>query len=249
MFKSQVKYIQSLSQKKLRDEEGVFVAEGPKIVHEMLTAPNVRLKQLFATKDWVSDNASIKQQYASEIIETDDQSLERVSLLKTPNKVTGIFFKPEFPSKPSFAGRLSIVLDTIQDPGNLGTIIRCADWFGIENIICSEHCVDNFNPKVIQASMGSVSRVRVLYEDLETFFDHHQSIYIYATALNGTDIMKMEKLDEGFIVVGNESKGIRENIFERSHQKITIPRFGKAESLNAAIATGIILSHVVRGRS
>ncbi|HLK31432.1 MAG TPA: TrmH family RNA methyltransferase, partial [Puia sp.] len=158
LTKSQAKYIQSLSQKKFRDEEHAFVAEGPKIINELLDAGNVELIQLFALKDWES-----RKEIAMNIIS--EKELERISFLQTPNEVLGIFKKPVF-GKHDFSGKISLMLDGIQDPGNLGTIIRTSDWFGIDNIICSKDSADVFNPKVVQSTMGSIARVQVIYEDI-----------------------------------------------------------------------------------
>ena len=138
-----------------------------------------------------------------------------------------------------------MVLETSQDPGNLGTIIRIADWFGIKQIICSEDCADMYNPKVVQSTMGSIVRVKILYTDLAPWLEEQKDVFIYAAALEGQNVMAMKKITEGLIVIGNESKGISAAIFEQVDVKITIPRIGKAESLNAAVATGIILAHVV----
>jgi TrmH family RNA methyltransferase len=136
------------------------------------------------------------------------------------------------------------MLDDIQDPGNMGTLIRIADWFGIENIICSENCVECYNPKVVQATMGSLARVNILYTDLMAFIQKNKKINIYAAALSGASVFEMEKIKEGIILIGNEAKGIHSDLLKLAFKKITIPSFGHAESLNAAVATGIILSHV-----
>ena len=137
------------------------------------------------------------------------------------------------------------MLDTIQDPGNLGTIVRCADWFGVQQIICSRDCVDLYNPKVVQSTMGSISRVQVVYEDLSTFIHDHSPIPVYAATLKGNDVSKLPTITEGIILIGNESKGIEPELLSMVSHHITIPRKGNAESLNAAVATGIILSHLV----
>ena len=142
------------------------------------------------------------------------------------------------------AGQISLALDTIQDPGNLGTIIRIADWFGIANIICSENCADIYNPKVVQSTMGSFGRVEVVYTSLVEFLNRNNSVPIYAAALNGKKVDELKGLKEGIILIGNESKGISIEIMQMATEKITIPKFGMAESLNAAVATGIILSHL-----
>ena len=238
--KNQVKYIQSLGQKKCRDAEQVFIAEGPTLVHELLMAENCKLVHVYALKEWI-DNS--KANVA--ITEVTSDELQKISQLTTPNHVLALAKKIEWEGEPVVKGNVSLALDEIQDPGNMGTIIRLADWFGVKNIFCSMDCVDAYNSKVVQASMGSIARVRVEYTELSSWLKNNHEVNIYATALNGTDITKMEKLNEGIIVIGNESKGIREDVRRLSNAQITIPGKGKAESLNAAVATGIILSHLV----
>jgi len=238
--KNQVKYIQSLGQKKWRDAEQVFIAEGPKLVNELLIAENCKIVQVYALEEWMDNtNANV------EITEIKSDELQKISQLITPNQVLAIAKKIEWAGEPVVRGNISLVLDGIQDPGNMGTIIRLADWFGVKNIFCSMDCVDEYNPKVIQASMGSITRARVEYTDLSSWLKNNNEMCIYATVLNGRDITKMEKITEGIIVIGNESKGISEEIVKLSNVQITIPGNGKAESLNAAVATGIILSHLV----
>jgi TrmH family RNA methyltransferase len=241
--KSQAKYIQSLGQKKVRDEEGVFVAEGPKIVAELLASADANIIQLYALHDWIEANRNDCN--GVEIIEIDENDLTKISQLTTPNKVLALVKKQETPVHLSAKGTVSLVLDTIQDPGNLGTIIRIADWFDIKQIICSKNCADMYNPKVVQSTMGSVVRVKMLYTDLAPWLEEQKDVFIYAAALEGQNVTAMKKITEGLIVIGNESKGISAEIFEQVDVKITIPRIGKAESLNAAVATGIILSHIV----
>lgn len=243
LVKSQVKYIQSLSQKKSRDEEGVFIAEGPKLINELLSAPNTPVKQLYAVKEWTPAQAAWQ---AVPVIEVTELELERLSALQTPNQVIGVFQKPAFSKKTNFRGRLSLMLDTIQDPGNLGTILRCADWFGIETVICSKECADVFNSKVVQSTMGSISRVQVLYEDLPAFMAARPELPVYAATLHGTPLNELPAVEEGILLIGNESKGISEALQQLCRHRITIPRKGQAESLNAAVATGIILSYMVR---
>jgi TrmH family RNA methyltransferase len=246
LIKSQVKYIQSLSHKKSRDTEDVFIAEGPKLINELLYTPHrgeVQLQQLFAVTAWIHGQPA---GMSKKVIEISESELERISFLQTPNQVLGIFKKPVFPAGTSVRNTVSLVLDTIQDPGNLGTIIRCADWFGIQQIICSTDCADAFNPKVVQASMGSIARVQVLYQPLDLFLQQHPDVPAYAAVLDGTDLRKVKAPQQGFIVIGNESKGISESVLALCRERITIPRKGQAESLNAAVATGIILSHLVQ---
>ncbi len=245
LSKKIVKYIQSLSHKKLRDEENAFIAEGPKVVAELLSDEKFNCKILCAYKDWFLASKNLLQKISPEnIYEVDEITLQKISLLKTSNKVLAVFEKRIYQGGPSIEGKLSIMLDDIQDPGNLGTIIRIADWFDVENIICSYNCVDCYNPKVVQATMGSLSRVNIWYTSLFSFIDSHNKISVYAAALSGTTLPELPAIKEGIILIGNESAGINEDLLKKATQKITIPKYGHAESLNAAVATGIILSHI-----
>ena len=244
LTKKVVKYIQSLTHKKFREEEGVFVAEGPKVISEFLLEEKIECEGVYAEKSWIENNRNLVNLLPGDkVTEVDGQFLGRISHLKTPNQVLGIFKKPKA-IYPVMKDKLSIMLDDLQDPGNMGTIIRTADWFGVEHIICSENSVDCFNQKVVQATMGSLLRVNVYYTDLSSFIQNNASIKIFAAALNGNSLFTMNKIDEGIILIGNESKGISDELFQLSSEKITIPKFGHAESLNAAVATGIILSHI-----
>jgi RNA methyltransferase, TrmH family len=240
LIKSQVKYIQSLSHKKLRDSEGVFVAEGPKLINELLSA-RLPLLELFAVKEWIE----MQKPLPAAVTEISQGELERISQLQTPNQVLGIFKKPNFSANKPLRNTISIMLDTIQDPGNLGTIIRCADWFGISQVFCSADCADAWNSKVVQATMGSIARVQVAYGSLEQWLEQEPGLPTYAAVLEGTDLRKQLHIKEGIIIIGNESKGISDAILARCSNRITIPRHGQAESLNAAVATGIILSHII----
>ncbi len=241
LVKSQAKYIQSLGHKKQRDETGLFIAEGPKIVAELLQTEVVQ--QIYALKEWIDANTQALKHV--EVIEIGVAELEKISQLTTPNTVLAVLKK--FDTNPSIEtkGKITLALDTIQDPGNMGTIIRTADWFGVDQIVCSENCTDIYNPKVVQSTMGSIARVKVLYTDLQQWLSSQKEISIYAALLNGEDVTAMKKPTEGIIVIGNESKGIGSGIIEMVNVKITIPQKGNAESLNAAVATGIILSHIV----
>ena len=245
LTKKIVKYIQSLNLKKFRDTEGAFIAEGPKVVGEFLSSKKFVCNIICAEIDWLLENKTLMIETPSEsVFVVDENWLQRISFLKTPNKVVAVF-KEIKPSKDIILkNKITIMLDELQDPGNLGTIIRIADWFGIENIICSENCVDCYNPKVVQSTMGSLARVTILYTDLNSFIKNNDEIKIYGAALSGTSIFEIGKIKEGIILIGNESKGIHETLFNSVSKKITIPRFGNAESLNAAVALGIILSHV-----
>ena len=245
LSKKIVKYIQSLSLKKFRDQEGAFIAEGPKIVVEFLLQKKMQCEMICADKNWLQENEELtKVLSSSSIFETDEHWLKSISQLKTPNRVLAIFRKIESDIIGNISGKISIMLDDLQDPGNLGTIIRIADWFSIENIICSDNSVDCYNPKVVQSTMGSLSRVNVIYSNLAKFIRENKEIKVFATTLSGTSIYKLPKITEGIILTGNESKGIHNDLLKMCYQQITIPRMGHAESLNAAVATGIIISQI-----
>jgi TrmH family RNA methyltransferase len=243
--KTYTKYIQSLHQKKFRDVENAFIAEGSKVVMDLLTSPKIVCKKLLATEEWIRENERQMGHYPHLTVElVEAYELGKISALSTPNQVLGVFEKmKEGPINPK--GTITLVLDTIQDPGNLGTILRIADWFGVSAIICSENCVDRYNPKVVQSTMGSLARVALIYTDLAHWLKQHHSIHVYAAALEGAGIESLKGLKEGIILIGNESKGISAEIMELANEKITIPKVGGAESLNAAVATGIILSHII----
>jgi len=240
--KAKAKYIQSLGQKKHRDTEELFIAEGPKIVADLLHSVPGNVQQVFAVKEWLNDNNNHPRR--KDFTEVSNEELEKLSQLKTPHQVLAVLKQFETVNAFEAKGKLSLVLDTIQDPGNFGTIIRIADWFGISQIICSENCADMYNSKVVQSTMGSIARVKIFYTELQDWLMQQKDVRIYAAMLEGKDITKMTPLKEGLIVVGNESKGIDERLITLANEKITIPRTGKAESLNAAVATGIILSHL-----
>lgn len=245
LSKKIVKYIQSLSHKKFRDEENAFIAEGPKVVAEFLSGGDLNCKILCAYGDWLAANKNLLNNILpGNIYEIDEMSLQKISFLKTPNRVVAVFGKKLTKKLPRLENKLSLMLDDIKDPGNLGTIIRIADWFGIENIICSENCVDCYNPKVVQSTMGSLVRVDVWYTSLLSFIDEHKNISVYAAALSGISLNDCKKITAGIILIGNESTGIKEELLNKATQKITIPKYGHAESLNAAVATGIILAQV-----
>lgn len=243
LVKSRLKYIQSLSQKKSRDADGVFIAEGNKLVKELLKADNATIIELYAVKKWLEENKKyLAKTDCTEISETE---LERISQLSTPNQVLAIIKKFQWDEKIDAKGKITLVLETIQDPGNLGTIIRTADWFGVEQIVCSHDCADVYNPKVVQSTMGSLARVKVIYAELKKWMALQKDIRIYATVLEGQDITSMKKINEGIILIGNESRGISDDLLRMTNVKTTIPKIGKAESLNAAIATGIVLSRLI----
>ena len=238
LSRNEFKYIQSLFDKKNRQEEGLFIAEGPKLIEELLKN-NYSIKKIYATDNWIAENLD----YTDNITIVNEAELSRMSGLQNANKVLAIVHQRENVF-PTLDNHFSIVLDSIQDPGNFGTIIRIADWYGIKNILCSEDCVELYNPKVIQSTMGSFVRVHCWYGAIANVL-HESSMPIYGALLDGKNVQLQNKVKEGFLVIGNEGKGISKEILPYINHAITIPRIGGAESLNAAVATGIILSHII----
>lgn len=248
LSKTKIKYIQSLKQKKFRDEYNVFVAEGDKIILDLLPIMNCKL--LVASKDFI-DTINTKEFRIEEVVEVSKEELERVSFQKTPQRVLGIFDKPQYILNQSELNQqLTLVLDGIQDPGNMGTIIRLADWYGIENIVCSEDTVDVYNPKVVQATMGALARVKVHYYKLETWLKAQSELPIYGTFLNGKNIYKTKISENGIIIMGNEGNGIRPSVEKYVTERIFIPNYPEdratSESLNVGVATAIICNEFRR---
>jgi len=243
LSKSKLKYIQTLGQKKFRQLEGSFIAEGPKIVSELLMAEGTVVKEVFALKEWINENKRLIAKVPCTEITVPE--LEKISQLSTPNRVLAIVQQFDAGGEIMTKGKITLALESIQDPGNFGTIIRIADWFGVQQIVCSEDSADLYNPKVVQATMGSIARIKVYYTNLHEWLASQKNIRICATVLKGQDITAMEKLNEAIILVGNESKGISPELLKLASKKITIPKKGKAESLNVAVATGIVLSHLI----
>ena len=243
LSKSKLKYIQSLGQKKFRQQEGLFIAEGPKLVNDLLEMKNSSIQEIFALKEWIEDNKKIADSY--QVVEITTIELEKISQLSSPNQVVAVVKQFAIDENIEVKDKITLVLDNIQDPGNMGTIIRIADWYGVDQIVCNTQSADMYNPKVIQSTMGSIARVKVFYTELSNWLVKQNTIPIYAAMLNGDDVTVMQKIKEGIIVIGNESKGISDDVLKLISKKITIPQKGKAESLNAAVATGIILSHLI----
>jgi len=240
--KQELKYIQSLGQKKHRDADGVFIAEGPKLVAELIAEIPQLIMHVYALQDWAE--AQPQRDFSFPVTVITEAELEKISQLTTPNQVLALLRKPEEKPMVRLKGELVLLLDAIQDPGNLGTIIRIADWFGVSQVVCSRECADCYSPKVVQSTMGSIARVQVHYVDLPAWLQEQPGVKIYAAALGGEDIREVSKPEEGIIVIGNESKGIRQEILEIADVKLTIPRIGQAESLNAAVAAGILMSFI-----
>ncbi len=243
---SKIKWIRSLSQKKFRKQEGFFIAEGDKIVKELFGS-NLEVRDVFATETWATDTV-FPEGLNPQIVNS--KELERISSLNTPNQALAVVKIPvRNPASIQLRSRFTLVLDNIQDPGNLGTIIRTADWFGIRNIVCSVETAELYNPKVIQATMGSFMRVNVFYTQLDEFLLNIPANFpVIGAMLEGENLFKTTMPSEGIVVMGNESKGISQSIQNLVTSKIFIPRGAEnkeqPESLNAAVAAGIILSQL-----
>lgn len=243
LSKTHTKYIQSLWHKKQRDETGLFIAEGPKVVTDLLNSRKFICKEIFALQNWIDEHKVLLSSLGeTAITAVQDFELDKISALSTAHSVVAVFEKRKQEHSINIAGKITLALDTIQDPGNLGTIIRIADWFGISNIICSVGCADMYNAKVVQSTMGSLGRINVIYTDLVNWLAKNKSVKIYSASLEGKDINSIGKLNEAVIIIGNEANGVSEEVMSLVNEKITIPRTGDAESLNAAVAAGIILA-------
>ncbi len=242
--KNQIKYINSLQQKKFRLEHQSFVVEGSKSVIELLKS-NFEIEILFVTKPFFEENEVLLQNlsFQPEIVQADE--LEKAGSFTSNNAALAVVKTKENLELLVKEKEFALILDDIRDPGNLGTIIRIADWYGIKKIICSSTTVDFYNPKVINATMGSFTRVSLYYTDLQVFITN-QTVNIYGTLLDGENIHYINFTNSGYIVIGNEANGISEEITKLITHKITIPRFGGAESLNAGIATAVVLDNVFR---
>ena len=237
--KNQIKLISSLQQKKYRSIHKMFFAEGSKVIQELLQS-QFELHHLYMTEAIFETVSNSKKTQISA------SDLKKISALNAPNNCLAVFSIPE--SKPIVAKGLLLALDDVRDPGNLGTILRICDWFGIEHLICSKETVDIYNPKVIQATMGSVSRVNVHYVDLNEFITNTK-LPVFGTFMTGDNIYQENLPQEGIIILGNEANGISEAIEKNIKNRITIPRFGETqqtESLNVASAAAIVLSEFCR---
>ena len=237
--KNQFKLITSLSQKKYRQKHKLFIAEGIKVVQEILNS-SFELEMLFCTDDFSSDVSEEKTVRVSEA------DLKKISNLKTPNKALGIFKIPD--EKLNLDKGLTVALDAINDPGNLGTIIRLCDWFGVEELVCSKDTVDCYNQKVVQASMGSLTRISIRYVDLAKYLAETKKPTFIAD-MDGENVYKTNLPKQGVLIMGNEANGVSNEIKNLITHKISIPRFGdtqETESLNVATATAILLSEFKR---
>ncbi len=239
VVKSQIKFIKNLQLKKYRTQNKLFVVEGIKTVRELLNS------SLKVFKIYVTDSTILGQK-GSFIEVVSEGDLKKMSGLSTPNKVLGVFHIPN--PKPLDFSDWVLALDDVRDPGNLGTIIRLCDWFGVKNLMCSSNTVDCYNPKVLQATMGSISRVNIVYGDLQKVLSNSE-VPIYGAFMDGAKVYSEKFPQGGILVMGNEANGVSEAIGALVGKKISIPQFGPktTESLNVATATAILLNEIRRG--
>ncbi|WP_411030318.1 TrmH family RNA methyltransferase [Spongiimicrobium sp. 3-5] len=238
VVKNQIKFIKNLYQKKYRIQHGMFVAEGMKAVSELLNS-HFRAHKIYCT-----DTESFKK-FDVEVQQITENDLKKISGLQSPNKVLAIFKIPT----PKIVDHNDwiLALDDVRDPGNLGTIIRLCDWFGVHNLVCSLNTVDCYNPKVLQATMGSIARVNIVYNDLTVFLNSAQCL-VYGAFMGGANVYDEELPERGILVMGNEANGISEKVTQLITKQIAIPQFGEptTESLNVATATSILLNEIRR---
>ncbi|PID69712.1 MAG: RNA methyltransferase [Flavobacteriales bacterium] len=240
LSKNQIKLITSLQQKKYRNKHGCFIAEGEKLVWELIKAA-YRLENLYCTKAVANDFKRYKP------IILPESSLKKISILKTPNSVLAVFKIPK--CKAIQTSGLILALDKVRDPGNLGTIIRLCDWFGVAQLVCSEDTVDCYNPKVVQATMGSLARVSIVYTNLETYLKQVKSP-VYGAFMDGKPVYKLVLPQNAVLIMGNEANGISNSVQACVNNLVSIPKYNSTatvESLNVATATAILLNEFRRG--
>lgn len=244
LSKSQISFVNALHSKKNRKDQGLFLVEGIKSISEFINS-NYQVDSIYCLRSSFEKFNGLSPHI--KLHEISDSELKKISTLTTPQDALAIIRIPEKTplQSESFLNKYTLILDGVQDPGNLGTIIRTADWFGFSQIVCSEDTVEAFNPKVVQASMGSLSRLAVYYTDLPSFI-HAMQLPVYGALLEGDSIYDASLAQPGFVVLGNEGKGISEAVIKLVTHKITIPRFGDAESLNVAVSASIICSEIKR---
>lgn len=241
--KADIKYIVNLQLKKQRQKYGQFIVEGEKSITELLKS-HFKIDIIYGTAEWISKHGKSARHIKTE--EISEKELSTISVHQTPQQALAVVNIPDtIISKDDFNGNYSIALDNIQDPGNMGTIIRIADWYGIKSIICGKGCTDVYSPKCINSTMGSFTRVKVFYDDILNISEKYNQPII-ASTLDGDNIHRIKEPLKGMIVIGNEGHGIDEAILKKAKHNIMIPRFGEAESLNAAVSTAIILDNLAR---
>lgn len=245
LTKNIIKYIQSLKLKKNRDAHKTFIAEGNKLISDLLGV--MKCQYLIGTKEFINN---LQNKDAEYVIEVSNEDIKKLSLQKNPQQSIAVFYQPIYGNISNLEDKLTIVLDEIQDPGNLGTIIRLADWYGIENIVCSPDSADVYNPKTVQATMGALARIKVHYTELIPFLEEMKDIPIYGTFLDGENIYQKKLSENGIVIMGNEGNGISKEVANYVNERLLIPSYPPnketSESLNIAIATAIICSEFRR---
>ena len=246
LSKNKIKYIQSLKLKKFRQKYNNFIVEGDKIARELLVHPNFEIESIFTTQTWQTKNKLVLQKHINKTIIVDEKELKKITGLSTPNEVLIIAKQFKFEIQENlFFDDFSLYLDDIRDPGNMGTILRIADWFGVKQVICSPNSVEVYNAKVVQATMGSFLRVATPIMDCIELKSKYPAIKIFGAILEGDNIFQIKTNLKGILVIGNESKGIQKNILNIMDHGLKIPKspIGGAESLNAGVATGIMVAY------
>lgn len=247
LSKSQISFVKSLHQKKYRRENGLFLVEGIKSIKEFIQS-SYQIHTIFYTTE---QREGLPQLPANiNLFEVNNAELAKISTLQTPQGFMALVYIPKNKSvsTESLANQFTLVLDGVQDPGNMGTIIRTADWFGFKQIICSEDTVEAYNPKTVQATMGSLARVNISYVNLVDFISESK-IPVFGALLEGKSIYKIDWKKEGLIILGNEGKGITQEVISKVNQPVTIPNFGEAESLNVAVSAAIFCSEIRRTKN
>jgi len=244
LSKSQISFIKSLHQKKYRKENGLFLVEGIKSIREFISS-DYQIDTIYYDKEQYQHLPKLPANI--NLFEVNNAELSKISTLQTPQGFLALVKTPEIKNiiKKDLKNKFTLVLDGVQDPGNMGTIIRTADWFGFENIICSMDTVEAYNPKTVQATMGSLARIKIFYEDLPAFLTEID-IPVFGALLDGNSIYETKWREEGLIVLGNEGKGITAEVIKKINYPVTIPRIGAAESLNVAVSAAIFCTEIVR---
>ncbi|TCD08558.1 RNA methyltransferase [Pedobacter frigidisoli] len=244
LSKSQISFIKSLHQKKYRKEHGLFLVEGIKSIKEFIQS-SYEIHTIFYNSEQV--NLLPKLSANINLFEVNNAELGKISTLQTPQGFLALVHIPKNKklAPQELKNQFTLVLDGIQDPGNMGTIIRTADWFGFKQIICAEDTVEAYNPKTVQATMGSLARVDIYYQNLDLLLEETQ-IPVFGALLDGESIYKVNWGNEGLVILGNEGKGISEAIIKKINKPVTIPRVGEAESLNVAVSAAIFCAELVR---
>ena len=247
LSKSQISFIKSLHQKKYRKENGLFLVEGIKSIREFISS-DYQIDTIYYNKEQYQYLPKLPANI--NLFEVNNAELAKISTLQTPQGFLALVYIPKNKSvnPETLANQFTLVLDGVQDPGNMGTIIRTADWFGFKQIVCSEDTVEAYNPKTVQATMGSLARVNISYVNLVDFISQSK-IPVFGALLEGKSIYKIDWKNEGLIILGNEGKGITQEVISKVNQPVTIPNFGEAESLNVAVSAAIFCSEIRRTKN